>query len=100
MDLGCPRADHGRQRQIAREPVRVAFDRGIDAVRLPMTTGPLVVEVQRGVADDDLPHRQERRMRLWRLGCGGEDLRAKARRVSILAAKAKPDLAVLIPNEP
>jgi len=32
--------------------------------------------------------------------CSAEDLRAKARRVRILAAKAKPDLAVLIPNEP
>ena len=100
MDLGCPRANQSRQRQVTLQPVRGAFKRGIHAVRLPMPTGPLIVEVQRGVADDDLTHRPERRLRLWGIGCSGEDLRAEARRVRILAGKAKPDLAVLIPNEP
>jgi len=44
-----------RHREVTREALRVAFERGVDSIGLPMTAGSLVIEDQHGAANRDPP---------------------------------------------
>src|SRR5208282_2745907 len=48
VELGCPCADCDRHRQVAGKALRLALQRGVDAIRLPMPPGSLVVEDEGG----------------------------------------------------